>query len=213
MYSNPDLVVVSARGTANSKFSRSSFKASVVTVAATGPLAKQGARPTIDAIRGVVSEHAKSARIDTERLKTTFEVAPNRVYQNNEHVTRGYKATYTISFSCADVVEALRVHDALTSLEGVTAETPVFHMDSEGETADAAFKDAFNKAKAAFASQCAAAEVSPSAFRVATWSVEDETPRGKTLSMVSNAAMTDVDVEPGKAVLDVKLNVTFQRVS
>ena len=120
----------------------------------------------------------------------------------------GYRAVYSAEFSGTNVREAPFVHDALTSIEGVQSPTPVYHVDDGVEVHAAAFADAVGKAKAKFAAQCKGLGVDPNFYEVTTWTIQEDTPRGKTLSFQANATEPKaVGLEPGKATLD--LNVTF----
>lgn len=200
-------IKVNVKGFASSTFTHASLNVSVVTQADTGPAAKDLARPTIAKIREVIARHAEAAKVDSERLRASFSVQPDVRYSGGESSMRGYKASYAVRFECRDVTASLALHDELTGVAGITAETPVFHMANEGKVFDDAFADAAKKAKAKFESQCKAVGRDPDSFQISSWYVSDEIPRGKTLSVGANARTTEADVEPGRAVLE--LTVTF----
>lgn len=209
---NANQITINTRGTAESRFTRASFTASISRTGPSGPAAKEAARPIIDALKAAIVAAGEGAGIDLERMSTTFAVAPYTEYENGRQVPRGYQATYTIAFSCVNMVEALRVHDQITSIEGVVSPTPVFHMDNQGEVADAAFKDAYEKAVKKLEGQCEAVGEVPSDWRLSSWVIEDEEPRGKMLSFKEGAGKASAaGGEPGKALFDVNVRFLYER--
>lgn len=205
-------IIVNTKGTAETRFTRASFSASITRTGKTGPEAKEAARPIIEALKEAIVASAEGAGIDLDRMSTTFAVAPHLEYDNGRQVFKGYQATYTIAFTCSNVVAALQVHDRLTSIEHVVSPTPVFQMDNQGEVAASAFKDAYEKALAKFEGQCAAVGERAKDWRLSSWSIEDEEPRGKVLSFKEGAGKASaVGGEPGKAQFDVNVRFLFTR--
>ena len=214
---NNDSIGVTTKGTAETAFVLVTFKASVNTRGQTGPEAKEKALPIIEQVKRVILAHAgeDKAGIDLERLKTSFSVglAPQR-YSNGGVVldTIEYRATYTITFVGKSVQAAPAVHDALTSISGVEAPTPVYNVDDLAKVYATAFADAYAKASLRFGAQCKAIGLDPERFYVQSWSVTDEQPRGKTLTYRENAvAAKPVGLEPGKATLDMTVNFIYTR--
>jgi len=203
---HPECISVTSKGSAETAFTKATYRATVTTSGKTGPAAKDRALPVIEQIRKTILAHAEKATLDTGRLKTTFAVDVETHRQTGEFL--GYRAVYSAEFSGTNVREAPFVHDALTSIEGVQSPTPVYHVDDGVEVHAAAFADAVGKAKAKFAAQCKGLGVDPNFYEVTTWTIQEDTPRGKTLSFQANATEPKaVGLEPGKATLD--LNVTF----
>lgn len=210
MYLNRNQITITAKGQADSGFSHASFKLSLSTVAETGPAAKEKARPLIDAILAVVTEQAEAAQIDAARLKTTFSIEPHRVYEENRTPThRGYKADYSISFSAKNLALATDLHDRLTNLNGITAESPTFHVGDEAEVTQRAFADAWQKAKATFEAQCATVGLSPLDWEIVAW--EEESAGGGGGKMLSASGGPTTRIEPGKAIYQVTIGFLFAR--
>jgi uncharacterized protein YggE len=205
-YNHPDHIDVTAKGSAETEFTSATYRATVVTSGKTGPQAKEKALPIIEKIRAAVLKHGTSAGLDTGRMKTTFGVDVETHRQTGEFI--GYRATYTAEFKGTNIREAPAVHDALTSIEGVQSGTPVYHVNDGVEVHAKAFADAVGKAKAKFSAQCKGLGIDPEYFEVLSWTIQEDMPRGKTLSFQANATEPKaVGLEPGKATLD--LNVTF----
>lgn len=210
-YGDSGVITVNVKGSAETEFTSVTFKATVTTQAPLGPEAKEMARPAIEAIKKTILEHAETVGIDTHRLKTSFSVDSYNDRQTGKF--SGYEARYTISFNGKNVVEALKLHDALTSLRGVEAPTPVFNIDDSADVHARAFNLAAAKAFEKFNNQCVALKLTPTAFEVASWSIDEEQPRGKTLSFSEGATAKPVGLEPGKASLDMRVTFAFRRRS
>lgn len=206
-YAGTEVVAVLVKGSTETEFTSASFRALVTTYGPTGPVAKEKALPAIDAIKQAIIAHAEKVGIDLDRLKTSFAVDIHHERATGNFA--GYKALYAINFTGRNVVEALKLHDALTSLEGVEAPTPVFNLNDSAEVHARAFTDAVEKAKIKFNNQCKAIGMDPSFFRIASWSIQEEEPRGKMLSFTEGATAKPVGLEPGKAVLDMRVTFAF----
>ena len=205
-----ETINVNATGSVECEFKSVSFRASVETYAKNGPAAKEAAQKTIDAIRAAVLKHADKAKIDTDRLRTTFEVSTYNDRHSGDF--KGYKAVYTIRFTGFNVTEAIGVHDALTSIPDVQSPTPVFNFDDSPEIQARAFEKAVQKAQAKFESQCKALNLKNEDFRLLGWSLRDEQSSGKFISFnASGGTGRASDIEPGKATFDVQVTLTYQR--
>jgi uncharacterized protein YggE len=205
-----DIISVSAKGQAPTNFVSATFKATVTTTSTTGPEAKALAQPRIDQIKNKIMLFAEKAMIETDRLATTFAVDINRRYDKvtGVNVFDGYRATYTISFKAMRVGEATALHDALTSIDGVEASTPVFNVEDGPEVQKVAFQDAYSKANEQFRDQCDVLGLTRGDYKLKSWSIEDNRGGGgKMLSLSEGPSI--VEVEPGKAVLEVKVNFAF----
>jgi uncharacterized protein YggE len=212
MYTTPNQISVNAKGSAESRFTKATFKVTVSEVASTGPEAKNKIDPLIGIVFKIIQANAETAGLEADRVTTTKSVEPEYTHTNSGgRVASGYRATFTASFAGRNVIEALSVHDQLTSLAGVVADTPVFHVDDASEFANAAFADGVKKARAKFEAQCKALSLDPAAYQVSSWSIEDEQPRGKSLSFTDGAKPRGSAAEPGKAMLDVRVQVLFTK--
>lgn len=201
---------ISAKGTAETEFTSATYKATVTTTGKTGPEAKKKALPIMESVREVISRFAGQAKLDVARIKTTFPITMDTHRQTGEFV--GYRATWTVHFTGRSVSEAPAVHDALTSLEGVMAETPTYKVNDSAEVHAAAFHDGVVKAREKFKGQCAALNVNPNDFYVRSWQIQEEQQHGKTLSFANaatDALIKAAGLEPGKATMDLTVTVTF----
>jgi uncharacterized protein YggE len=207
-YYGNEVINVVAKGAAETDFLSATFSVTVTTQGENGPAAKAKAKEAIDGIKDVISKYAKSAGIDTQRLKTTFVVDVDR---DNYGKFVGYKAVYTNKFTCKDVRAATEVHDALTSLKGVAAATPIFNVDDSPAIHAKAFADAVEKAKIKFESHCTALGIDAKDFYVLSWSPQSEEPRGKTLGLIENPESKTIGIEPGKASLDMTVTFCYTR--
>lgn len=209
-YYGSEVISVSGRGSAETAWLSATFTATVVTPGKTGPEAKEKARPIIDKILAAVRTNAKDGGIDTSRLQTTFNVSVHRNRATAEF--DGYECTYTIKFTGTNVAAAPAVHDALTSIESVQSDTPKYNLDASTDVHATAFAAAVTQAKDKFAKQCKALGIDPADFEVKSWSPEDEEHRGKTLSYNTDGnSPKPIGLEPGKAQLDLKVNLVFVR--
>lgn len=203
-------IQVKVIGSAPTTFTHATFKASVTTTGKTGPEAKKAATSIIEEIKDVITKFAEKGRIESDRVKTTFAVDINRIYNRttNEQEVFGYKSVYTASFTARNVNEATAIHDALTSIARVETPTPVFHVDSSSAIHEKAFVDAVEKAKTRFTIECKALGLDPSKYDV-TWYIQaDREPSGKFLSLSNGGGESaKIDIEPGRAINE--LNVTF----
>jgi uncharacterized protein YggE len=207
-----DSIDVTVSGSAATTFTHAEFRADVTTYGKTGPEARGAAKPVIEAIRAVIVRYANVAKVETDRVRTTFAVGLHRRYDAPTHgqVVDGYRAVYTASFRALNVAEAGDLHDALTSIPGVESPTPIFHMDRTLGIYTAAFTEAAVLARARFLSECEAIGVVPSAFEVVGWRVEDDRPSGKMARMSEGEGVLGVD--PGRAVLDLCVTFSYRRV-
>lgn len=207
-------IQISGKGVATATFRSVGYSVKVRKIGATGPAAKNEAKPVIDALLTVVSGFATEAGIDLTRLKTDFAVDQNLVYnRSGNHQQDGYVATYSLSFTGTVVEAATKLHDALTSVEGAEVASPNFVVDNSADVEDRAFAHAVAVVKARFNAQCMALGLDPRAFHVHSWHTREERPSGKMMAvaaMVGSAGTAEpVDIEPGQAESVVLLTVTY----
>jgi uncharacterized protein YggE len=212
-----NFIQVEVTGSTETAFTSASFRVHVTTFGDTGPEAKEKAKPTVEAIKAVIARFAERASIEADRVKTTFDVDVNKLYDRNTGAAtpNGYKAVYTAVFSAKNVVEATAVHDALTSIAGVEAPSPVFHADNSPAVFKRAFEDAATKAQTRFKDQCDVLKLHMSNFECVNWVIErNRGGGGKVMALAASAngeGGEPIDVEPGRAVLDVTVTFYFQK--
>lgn len=212
MYTNPNQLTITTTGSALAAFTHASFKVAVQAIKATGPEAKDDCKATIAAILKVVTDMAAEGGIKADQLKTSFDVAPHLVHDGRTQVHQGYEATYTLRFQATNVDKATAIHDALTSIPFVKAESPKFHIDSE-EARAAAFQDAWEGAKKWLKVQTAIVGHDDESWKLSSWGVQESGEGGggpKSLS-ASSSNGGPVVIEPGKAQLDMTVHFLFER--
>ena len=210
-YNTTDMITIKTRGIANTSFTSASFKAHLTTYANTGPAAKEAAKDLVASIWTVLNDHADTARIERDKIRTTFDVDVHTTHdpQTRAMVNTGYKATYTIEFKVQNVGAAIQVHDALTSLDGISAPTPIFKADESLEIYERAFKNAFEKAQELFKAQCQITGYKFEDFVLQFWDTEKEQAVGKFLS-VANKPEIKAGPEPGQATLEMEVTFVYR---
>ena len=208
-YGNQEIISVTAKGSSETEFASATFKANVVTEGKTGPEAKERAFPIIEKIKKTIVGHAESAKIDTQRLKTTFSVEIDTHRTTGAFI--GYKAVYSITFTGTNVAAAPAVHDALTSIEHVQSPTPIYNLNDSAGVNAASFANAVQKANLKFGDQCKALGLPFDDFYVQSWSIQEERPAGKTLSFTEGPTAKPIGMEPGKASFDMTVNFAYAR--
>ena len=209
---------LSAKGVAKAEFTSVGYSATIRTTGATGPEAKSKGRPIIAKLMAAIEQACKDgAGIDQHRLKTDYSVSQIRRYNSvtGEHEHLGYQAVFTVGFIGTNIKMATRVHDALTSIEGVESPTPAFSVDENAELEAAAFADGFGKAEARFKMMCETAGLDRDDCEIVGLDRDDERAHhGKTLALSAyDEAHADgpVEIEPGKAEYGVIVRVTYAR--
>jgi uncharacterized protein YggE len=215
-YSGQSTIEIKTKGSADAAFKSARFEAKITTIDKTGPAAKAKAKDRIAAIWHVIQSFAYKADIDTDRLRTTFAVDSHKEHDRTTGDMKfmGYRATYTISFTGRNVLEAIGVHDALTSIEGVESPSPIFEIDESPEVHARAFAAAFKAAGIKFGMQLDATGLGAvkNEFVLRTWGIDEEQSRGKMLSVGNGPAAESVGIEPGKATLEMNVTFVFERV-
>lgn len=214
-----DSISISATGAAEAVFTHASFQVTISATAETGPEAKEQARPRIDNVLKVVKDFGEKAAIDTNKLQSRFSVNSYRSHNHNTGLSelRGYSATYELSFNAKNVEEATALHDALTSIKGVDAPSPEFHVEANDTLRQVAFQNAVNSARERFKAQCTALGLDPNNFYIASWSDEGDRPvfRGKSMALEAAASPMSssepIALKPGSATYSVRVSLEYAR--
>lgn len=209
-YQGDHIINVTAKGAAQTSFVSASFRAKVTTQADTGPAAKDQAKGRIQAILETINRFADSAKVEKDRLRTTFSVDAVRDYQRNNEF-KGYQAVYSVNFEVNNVAQATALHDALTSIQGVESPTPVYNVNKSHEFAAQAFANAIQNAATTFAGQCKALGLNPSDYEVTSWTVQDDHRGGGKFNAILAVDAGPVEIEPGRALLEVVVSVFYKR--
>lgn len=202
---------IRAKGQAPTRFVGADFTVKVTTQADFGPEAKAQAQARIALIHNVLQTWQGPAEIQADQLHTIFTVKTHHIYRNNANEFAGYQALYVLTFRAQNVAEAIGLHDALTSIPGIEAETPRFILDDSPEVQTAAFHDAAEKAQALFEGQAAALGFDTTHFKIRAWATldEDRYRGGKTVSLGDEANKL---VSPGRAVREMLVNFSYERM-
>ena len=199
---------VKGTGSAQTTFEKATFRVGVLTRAEFGPKAKELAKGTMAEVLAAIDSFGDS--IDRAGLKTQFEVKPYSTHNGNHYSHMGYEAKWTCEFAVLDIEKATLVHDALTSIKGVAADTPVFIVD-KSEAEKIAFQLAVDDAKARFAAQAKAIGHPMQAYRIETWGIEDDRRHhggGKLMALESDDN-DGVKLVAGKAVLTTNVVLVY----
>lgn len=201
---------IRAKGQAPTRFIGADFTVRVTTEADFGPEAKRQAQARIALIHDVLQTWQGPAEIQADQLHTIFTVKTHHSYRNNAHEFAGYQALYVLTFRAQNVAEAIWLHDALTSIPGIEAETPRFILDDSPEIQALAFANAAALAQRLFEGQCAVLGFDPTSYVVRAWATldEDQHRGGKTLSLEDRA---DKIVSPGRAVRELMVSFSYER--
>jgi uncharacterized protein YggE len=200
-YYGTETIDVHTQGSAETDWLSATYSASVVCSGKTGPEAKTKLAPITEKILEAVRSKADAAGIDLGRLQTTLNVSIRNNRQTGEF--EGYNATYTIKFNGKSVAAAPEVHDALTSIESVMADTPKYNLNETNEAHGQAFKEAYDKAKLKFETQCKATGLDSTEWGLKSWDIQDEEHRGKTLGYNTDGnAPKAIGLKPGRALIE-----------
>lgn len=204
-------ISISACGRVTAQFSSVTYTAHVMGTGKTGPLAKEQARPVVDRVNRLISEHAKEAGIDTARLETTMTIDSIVRYDTtNNPLHAGYRASYIIRFEGTNVAAAIKLHEALTSIEGVDARTPVYNVADTPALMKLAFKEGIRLARARFEEQCRSLGLKASDYEVVSWSsAPKQRFEGKTSAMIEDERGTRL--EPGQTEYQLNVTLVFAR--
>lgn len=198
---------ITTEGREPARFSSVTFKVSVTAYGPTGPEAKANARAPINQIRAWLhGDLGEQAGVDKTRLDTSFEISPTTVYneQRRVHEPNGYKAVYTATFTGTKPEGAIALHDELTAIEGVSAETPVFNIENTAELEEKAFARAWYEARRRFRDQCTTLDLEPKDHEVIRWDIEEKRRGGKGVSVEDEEGP-----KPGRADFILKVKFTF----
>lgn len=212
-----DEPLITVKGTAKvtSNFRSVRFRVGVCAFAVNGPEAKKAARPTIDKIQQVIRTFAEKARIDTDHLQSRFDVVPIHRTDPMTYETKvnGYRADYSLEFICFILEQAVDLHDALTSIEGVRANSPEFLFSETDISGQKGFEEAVKSAKRAFELQCRALELDPKQYEIVHWELTDAEPShaGKSMALSRDQSVTH-GVTPGTGVFEIAVNVSYRHI-
>lgn len=207
---------ITAKGVAKASFTSVTYSATVRATDKTGPAAKAKARPVIAQLMAAIDEACKTgAGIDKLRLRTDMSISAVSRYNDKtkQHEHAGYQATFTVNLDGSNVAMATKVHDALTSIEGVESPTPVFNIAGSAALEAEAFADGFAKAQERIGMMCKTAGLAPTRVKIVGLSQgDDRAHRGKTMALAAydeTHAGAPVEIEPGQAEFVVQVTVRY----
>lgn len=199
--------VITTEGRALATFSSVNFRVSVTTHDQNGPEAKDKAHQLIKRIEDTLKGPAgMAAGVDLTRLETSFMTKPKTTYDRDKgvHAPDGYEAVYTVTFTGNKLDGAIALHDALTSIKGVVADTPVFNITNTAELEEKAFGMAWGEARRRFWAQCRILEANQDNFEIIRWEIEERRRGGKGISIEDEDGP-----KPGQADFILKVKFTF----
>lgn len=207
--------VVSGTGVALVPYDVANFTCTVSDTAKSGPRAKEKIQ---DAVKNLTDYYAVlRTEGKTRNKRSSMSVKPVHKYNSRTETNefKGYEATYTFEFSTLDVAAVSTIHDQLTSIDGVAAESPSFTFLAPESHRRKALEAAWELVQERFEHQCVVLESPRDKFRGESWKVNFND-RRETFSKVANYANEvlgdgdiPMDVEGGIARVKVTLDVTF----
>jgi uncharacterized protein YggE len=188
----------------------------------TGPKAKEAARPAIDALEATLKKlEASGVKIDVAGLRAEPQVQPAYDYDaNRRQVPRGYTASYVLTFQSDSVDRVSEVHDQLTEIVGVSADTPNFKVKNLTKLHSKALRDARSKRDARFKDECAAFGLNPDDYCMDSYlpsydESESAGPEafGARVAMAASggSARSPVKVKAGRSTVTVRLQTSYRR--
>lgn len=168
------IISIEGTGIAKSEYQTATFRATVHEVAETGPGAKEKTRKVQKELFGALNQlREEGIEFRDQELRTSFEVTPYRVYDNTSQTNafKGYQAVFTVTVTTDKIEDVGRIHDALTSINGVEAASPTLNLDParRNKLKEEAFSAAVGVAQERFKSQCKALNVVYDNFEMINW--------------------------------------------
>ena len=207
--------VVSGTGVALVPYDIVNFICEVQGTASSGPIAKALINDSVKELTDYYDILRSGGQTRNKRSSTS--VKPFRQYnqRTEDNEFGGYVALYTLEFSTLDVSAVSSIHDHLTSIDGVSAESPSFTFLDPESHRRRALEAAWELVQERFEHQCTVLCRPRDNFRGESWTV-DFRDRRDTFSKVANYATealcagdVSMDAEGGIARVQVTLNVTF----
>lgn len=209
------VTVVSGTGVALVPYDVINFTCTVADIGSSGPIAKELIKDAVKLLTDYYDVLRREGK--TRNKRSSMSVKPSHKYnqRTEENEFKGYEATYTLEFSTLDVAAVSKIHDQLTSIDGVAAKSPSFtFLDPEAHRRKA-LEAAWELVQERFEHQCVVLESPRDKFRGESWKVNFND-RRETFSKVANYANEvlgdgdiPMDVEGGIARVQVTLDVTF----
>ncbi len=163
---------VTATGQVSAVFDRCTFRLKTSVLKPTTVKCKEAIRSKILEIDNVVKSFGF---VCSGSHKASSEIEPEKEYNSktSKHEFNGYRYTHTCSFRINDVSKVNEVMDALTSINDVQMDSPLFSIKDDNNLKTQAMEIAFDLAKKNFAGQCKMAGVDYNAFILDSWDIRD----------------------------------------
>lgn len=218
-----------ATGTARGKYDRVSFSLTVEGRGTTGPRAKEEAQDII-----TNNIHTALEKLETFTIadgRTSFSINPTYVDSgiifNKGKKIAGYRARYTLYLETSQVDKASKIQDVLTSIEGVSVDSPEFILEppSRRKLQDLAVKAAIKVVKDRFRNECETLDLDLEDFEIEDWTAEyyDVRPHNNVVCVTNGRpdirdvrtgqpiTYSDELVQSGRAAVQAKVRVGFRR--
>lgn len=220
MSEKQQLTTVTVTGVATAEYDTAIYTCSVQGTGATGPKAKEAARPAIDALNATLDVlEASGVKIDRAGLRAEPDVQPAYEYDaSRNRLPRGYTASYMLTFQSSSVDRCSEVHDKLTEIEGVSAPSPTFKIKDLTKLHSKALRDAIRKRDARFKDECKALGLNPDDYipdgHQASYD-ESESAGARPYALEAMAAggpaRSPVKVKAGRSSVTVRLSTPYCR--
>lgn len=210
---------VTAVGRVNAVYDRCTFRIKTSVIKSTTLKCKESIIPKIREIDKVIKDFGF---VSPGSHKASSEVEPEKQYNSktNRHESVGYRYTHIVTFRINDVSKVNDVMDALTSINDVEMDSPVFSIKNDNDLKTQAMQLGFDLAKKNFAGQCTMAGEDLSDYELVSWEVRDGVSREFTKTSMPEvfSPLWEVDsmvapeiIKPGAA--DVSVSVTLKYAS
>jgi uncharacterized protein YggE len=210
---------ITAVGQVNAAFDRCTFRLKTSVLKPTTVECKKAIRSKILEIDSVVKSFGF---VCSGSHKTSSEVDPEKEYNSKtgKHESTGYRYTHTCTFRINDVSKVNEVMDALTSINDVQMDSPVFSIKNDTDLKTQAMELAFNLAKKNFDGQCKMAGIDHGNFTLESWDIRDgnqnqefsKTSIAETFSPMWNVDELDTPETVKSGVANVTVSVTLKFV-
>lgn len=211
---------ITAVGQVPAVFDRCTFRLKTSVVRPSTVKCKEAISPKIKEIDAVVKSFGF---VSAGSHKASSEVDPEKEYnsKNSRHENVGYRYTHTVTFRINDVSKVNAVMDALTSINDVEMDAPVFSIKDDNALKTQAMKLAFELAQKNFENQCAMAGVQHSVYYIDSWEIRDgnsnrefsKVSMPETFSPMWNveALETPETIKAGAATVSVSVTLRYTR--
>jgi len=183
-----------------------------ISVLATAPnsvKAKTDAKKTMNQVYAVINRLKESGIVFKGELKSHFSIRPR--FDTALSAESGlYEARFQLDVESSCLDRTMDIFDALTTLDGVRAESPLYSVDDSVREAlkKRAFQSAVEDAKARFRFQAQAVGLDPDGFEIISWRTT-ESGHGSFSGKRLQIEGSQVTVGSSQASAEITVHLTY----